>query len=97
MLCAVILFATLATSTIAAFAESAGIVKGTVTDDHTHAPLAGVAVTASSPSATYHAVTDAQGRYAFLSMLPDNYAMSFRYNGLRRWSSSSTGRSRRST
>ena len=58
-------------------AETAGIVKGTVTDDRTHAPIAGVAVTASSPSATYHTVTDAQGRYAFLSILPDNYVLSF--------------------
>ena len=66
------------TAPAAVLAETAGIVKGTVTDDRTHAPLAGVAVTASSPSATYHAVTDAQGRYTFLSMLPDNYSISFR-------------------
>jgi hypothetical protein len=65
---------------ISALAETAGIVKGAVTDDHTHAPLAGVAVTASSPSATYHTVTDAQGRYTFLTVLPDNYAISFRAN-----------------
>ena len=66
---------------ISALAETAGIVKGTVTDDHTHAPVAGAAVTASSPSGTYHAVTDAQGRYAFLSVLPDNYSISFRASG----------------
>ena len=44
-----------------ALAETAGIVSGTVTDDRTHAPIAGVAVVAKSPSATYRTVTDAQG------------------------------------
>jgi hypothetical protein len=59
-----------------AMAEGAGIVAGTVTDDRTHAPIAGATVVAKSPSATYRTVTDAQGRYRFLSMLPDNYAIS---------------------
>jgi hypothetical protein len=63
------------------FAESGGLVKGTVTDDRTHAPLAGVSVTAKSPSATYHTMTDARGQYTFLSMLPDNYALSYRRGG----------------
>jgi hypothetical protein len=60
-----------------ALAETAGIVSGTVTDDKTHAPIAGVAVVAKSPSATYHTTTDAGGHYRFLSVLPDNYSLSF--------------------
>jgi Carboxypeptidase regulatory-like domain/TonB dependent receptor len=59
-----------------AVAETAGIVSGTVSDDRTHAPIAGATVVAKSPSATYRTVTDAQGRYRFLSMLPDNYSIS---------------------
>jgi Carboxypeptidase regulatory-like domain/TonB dependent receptor-like, beta-barrel len=64
-----------------AAAETAGIISGTVTDDRTHAPVPGTAVTAKSPSATYHAVTDARGHYVFLSVLPDNYALSFAHAG----------------
>ncbi len=63
--------------TATAFADTSGIVSGTVTDDKTHAPVAGVAVEAKSPSATYRTTTDARGQYRFLSMLPDNYAISF--------------------
>ena len=58
-------------------ADSAGILTGTVTDDRTHAPLEGVAVTAKSPSATYRASTDAHGRFAFLSVIPDDYSLQF--------------------
>lgn len=65
----------------AAAAESAGIVSGTVTDDRTHAPLAGVRVVATSPSATYGTVTDGRGHFSFLSVLPDNYAVSFSRTG----------------
>ncbi|MFY9718105.1 MAG: carboxypeptidase-like regulatory domain-containing protein, partial [Candidatus Cybelea sp.] len=66
-----------AVPTATALAETAGIVSGTVTDDKTHAPVAGVAVEAKSPSATYRTTTDARGQYRFLSVLPDNYAISF--------------------
>lgn len=62
-------------------AESAGIVSGTVTDDRTHAPISGVGVVAKSPSATYRETTDARGRFAFLSVLPDNYSISFSRSG----------------
>ena len=48
-----------------------------MTDDRTHAAVAGVTVVAKSPSATYRTTTDAKGAYRFLSMLPDNYAISF--------------------
>ncbi|MBV8491478.1 MAG: TonB-dependent receptor [Candidatus Eremiobacteraeota bacterium] len=62
---------------IGALAQSGGIISGTVTDDKTHAPVAGVAVKASSPTATLHTTTDDRGHYVFLSVLPDNYTLSF--------------------
>ncbi|HEY1655682.1 MAG TPA: TonB-dependent receptor [Candidatus Tumulicola sp.] len=65
----------------AALAETAGILNGTVTDDRTHGPLGGVAVTAKSPSASYRTVTDARGHFAFLSVLPDNYTLQFERAG----------------
>ncbi len=68
-------------SQVAALAETAGIVSGTVTDDKTHAAVAGVQVIAKSPSATYHTTTDAQGRFRFLSVLPDTYSISFVHPG----------------
>src|SRR5580658_6005297 len=68
-------------------ADTAGIVSGTVTDFRTHAPVSGVAVVAKSPSATYHASTDGQGRYTFLSLLPDNYTITFTRTGYAAYSS----------
>jgi hypothetical protein len=73
---------------VAARAETAGIVSGTVTDDRTHRPVAGVAVVATSPSATYRTSTDAQARFRFLSVLPDNYSISFSYAGYQPYSTS---------
>jgi hypothetical protein len=64
-----------------ALAETAGIVSGRVTDDKTHAPVAGVQVVAKSPSATYKTTTDANGQYRFLSVLPDNYSVTFVKSG----------------
>lgn len=71
-----------------ALADTAGIVSGTVTDDRTHAAIAGVEVTAKSPSATYHTVTDSRGAYRFLSVLPDNYSISFALKGYAAYSTS---------
>ncbi len=70
-------FCAMALPQLAALADTAGILSGTVTDDRTHRPIAGVAVVAKSPSATYRTVTDAKGQYRFLSVLPDNYSLSF--------------------
>jgi hypothetical protein len=64
-----------------ALAETGGIVSGTVTDDRTRAPLTDVAVVAKSPSATYRTATDPRGQYRFLSVLPDNYSLSFSRTG----------------
>ncbi len=64
-----------------ALADTGGLVKGTVTDDRTHAPVAGVTIVAKSPSATYRTTSDSHGDYRFLSMLPDNYSLSFTHTG----------------
>ncbi|HVN69013.1 MAG TPA: TonB-dependent receptor [Candidatus Binatia bacterium] len=64
-----------------ALAETAGIVSGTVTDETTKAAIAGAAVVAKAPSATYKTVTDAQGRFRFLSVLPDTYSISITATG----------------
>ncbi|MGB8908979.1 MAG: TonB-dependent receptor, partial [Candidatus Cybelea sp.] len=57
-------------------AASGGIITGSVIDDKTHAAIAGAQVVAASPSGTYRTVTDAQGNFRFLSVLPDNYSIS---------------------
>lgn len=59
-----------------AFAETGGIVSGTVIDDKTHAPISGAQIVMKSPSGTYKATTDAKGAFRFLSVLPDTYALS---------------------
>ncbi|MBV8198081.1 MAG: carboxypeptidase regulatory-like domain-containing protein, partial [Candidatus Eremiobacteraeota bacterium] len=64
-----------------AAAETGGIISGTVADERTHAPLAGVRIVATSPSGTYRTVTDGAGHYRFLSVLPDNYSLSFTLAG----------------
>ena len=64
-----------------ALAETGGIISGTVTDDRTHAAVAGAQVTAKSPSGIYHAVTDAKGHFRFLSVLPDTYSLSVAHPG----------------
>ena len=71
----------LAVSHARALAETGGLISGTVTDDKTHAALAGAAVVAKSPSGTYRTVTDAQGRFRFLSVLPDTYSISVTSTG----------------
>ncbi len=59
-----------------AFAETGGLITGTVSDDKTHAPLAGAQVVVKSPSGTYRATSDAKGGFRFLSVLPDTYSIS---------------------
>ncbi|MBV8638618.1 MAG: TonB-dependent receptor [Candidatus Eremiobacteraeota bacterium] len=68
-------------STPDALAENAGVIRGIATDQKTHAPIPSVRVTARSPSATYSAMTDARGVYAFLSVIPDTYTLSFERSG----------------
>lgn len=53
-----------------------GNLTGTVVDATTHAPIANAAVTAASPSGTYHATTDGRGFFSILGMNVDTYSVS---------------------
>ncbi|HZZ65907.1 MAG TPA: carboxypeptidase regulatory-like domain-containing protein [Candidatus Baltobacteraceae bacterium] len=54
-----------------------GVIRGTVTEAKTKAPLADVRVVASSGSGTYRVQTNARGEYTMLGVLPDTYVLSF--------------------
>jgi Carboxypeptidase regulatory-like domain len=57
-------------------AGTTGTLRGRVVDATTHAPIAGVVVTAFSPSQTAQTVTDAAGAFSFISLAPDTYTVS---------------------
>jgi hypothetical protein len=59
-----------------ALAGTTGGLSGTATDSATNLPLAGVKVTAASPSQIATATTDKSGHYAFLNLAPDTYTVS---------------------
>jgi hypothetical protein len=65
----------------AALAAFNGRIEGTVRDDKTKAPIAGVAVTAKSSSAVYRTVTNAKGAFTILGVVPDTYVLSFDAKG----------------
>jgi hypothetical protein len=56
-------------------AGTTGTLRGRVVDASTHAPIAGVAVTASSPSQTAQTVSDSAGTFSFISLQPDTYTV----------------------
>ena len=62
-------------------AGTTGSITGTVLDSATHAPIAGAAVTAVSPSQVATVTTDAVGRFTFISLSPDTYTISARKTG----------------
>ncbi len=64
-----------------ALAGTTGGVTGRVVDASTQASLAGVTVTISSPSQVATVVTDADGKYAFLSLVPDTYTITLARSG----------------
>ncbi|MGR4065120.1 MAG: carboxypeptidase regulatory-like domain-containing protein [Vulcanimicrobiaceae bacterium] len=66
---------------IHAIAGTTGGIVGRTTDSKTQAPLAGVSVTANSPSQTATAVTDASGQFRFLSLAPDTYTVTLSKEG----------------
>lgn len=66
---------------IQALAGTTGGVTGRVLDAQNQAPIAGATVTATSPSQTASVVTDANGRYSFLTLAPDTYTLSFAKDG----------------
>ena len=80
LLSAFVLFAFLFQGTIA-LAGTTGTLSGTATDATTNMPLAGVKVTAASPSQIATAITDRGGHYAFLNLAPDSYTVSAELGG----------------
>jgi hypothetical protein len=58
-----------------ALAGTTGTLNGTITDATTKAPLAGAKVTLTSPSQNASTTTDGAGRFSFLSLAPDTYAL----------------------
>jgi Carboxypeptidase regulatory-like domain/TonB-dependent Receptor Plug Domain len=62
-------------------AGTTGGITGRVTDARSHAPLAGVLVTANSPSQTARSTSDAGGTFRFLSLSPDTYTLTFSKEG----------------
>jgi hypothetical protein len=65
-------------------ASGAELTTGTVLGSVTTAsgkPLAGAAVTASSPSGRYSVTTDALGRFTMLGLSPDTYVVTVELNG----------------
>ena len=67
-----------------ALAGTTGSVTGTVTDGKTHLPLAGVRVEIASPAQASATVTDASGRFTFISLAPDTYAITLGKTGYER-------------
>jgi hypothetical protein len=61
---------------LGARAGTTGTLRGRVTDAATHAPIAGVQVSAVAPSQAAQAVSDAAGEFSFISLQPDTYTVS---------------------
>jgi carboxypeptidase family protein len=53
-----------------------GALRGNIVDAQTNAALAGVAITAVSPSGNFHATTDAHGFFVLLQLPTDTYELS---------------------
>ena len=70
-----VLFLTFISQGTAAIAGVTGGITGTVVDSDTGAPIAGARVTASSPSQTATATSDAAGHFGFLTLAPDTYTI----------------------
>src|SRR5260221_2095921 len=68
----------------AAFAQNAGSLRGTITDQQ-GAVLPGVTVvlTSEATKATRQAVTDAKGGYFFAALLPGSYSISAELSGFK--------------
>ncbi len=74
---------------LALAAGTTGTISGTVTAKQTGLPLAGVKVTAASPTGTYLATTDAKGFYSLTGLTTDTFTLSFELVGFQ--SSTVTG------
>lgn len=73
---AAVLLIALVAMPIRSVAGTTGTLRGRVVDASTHAPIAGAAITASSPSQTAQTVSDAAGAFSFISLQPDTYTVS---------------------
>ncbi|MBV8488965.1 MAG: carboxypeptidase regulatory-like domain-containing protein, partial [Candidatus Eremiobacteraeota bacterium] len=73
--------AALLVGAVPAVAGTTGGFGGTVVELPSNAPLAGVRVTAASPSQTQTTQTDAAGRFSFVSLAPDEYTVSLEKAG----------------
>jgi len=64
------------------WAGTTGSVSGTVLEaGFTHTPIVGATVTVAGPSQTLTTTTDRRGRFTFLSLAPDSYALSAEKQG----------------
>jgi hypothetical protein len=68
-------------SVTSSHAGTTGSLSGRVVDSASQAPLSGVSITVASPSQTETAVTDAAGRFSFVSLAPDTYAVTAKKDG----------------
>ena len=64
-----------------ASAGTTGQISGTVGDLQTHTPLAGVLVSATSPTGNYNATTNAKGFYVMTGVIPDTFFLTFKKAG----------------
>jgi hypothetical protein len=64
-----------------AWAGTTGTLSGRVTDAQSGAPITGARVSVTSPSQQSTAVTDANGRFAFVSLAPDEYQVTVTKDG----------------
>ncbi|MBV8343809.1 MAG: TonB-dependent receptor [Candidatus Eremiobacteraeota bacterium] len=62
-------------------AGTTGGISGIVSEFGTATPLAGVAVSVTSPSQSASTTTDARGHFAFVSLAPDEYTISLKRAG----------------
>ncbi len=62
--------------TISVLAGTTGAINGTVVDPQSNQPIAGARITATSPTQSATTTSDANGRFSFISLAPDTYAVS---------------------
>jgi len=72
----VVAFAALAFFSVApAFAGSSGSISGSVVSAASGSPVAGAIISATAPTGTYKATSDAKGFYSLLNLTPDTYTL----------------------
>jgi hypothetical protein len=62
--------------TTSVLAGTTGAINGSVVDPQSNQPISGARVTATSPSQSATTTSDAGGRFSFISLTPDTYAIS---------------------